>query len=53
MFNYLKWILETENANLQYHMGSEWDESKFKPQDPRNLLVDPDVVVTAYKKLRS
>ena len=42
-----------QNTNLQYHMGSEWDESKFKPQDPRNLLVDPDVVVTAYKKLLS
>ena len=33
--------------------GSEWDENKFKPQDPRNLLVDPDVVVEAYKKLGS
>jgi hypothetical protein len=29
------------------------DESKFKPQDPRNLLVDPEVVISAYKKLRS
>ena len=42
-----------QNTNLQYHMGSEWDESKFKPQDPRNLLVDPEVVISAYKKLLS
>jgi len=42
-----------QNINLQYHMGKEWDETKFKPQDPRNLLVDPDVVVGEYKNLFS
>jgi hypothetical protein len=42
----------TQNANLQYHMSGDWDESKFNPHDPRNLLVDPQVVVDEYMKLR-
>jgi hypothetical protein len=37
------------NANLHFHMGKEWDEAKFDPQDPRNSLVDPEQVVSAYK----
>lgn len=39
----------TQNANLHFHMGKEWDESKFDPQDPRNVLVEPERVVEAYK----
>jgi ADP-heptose:LPS heptosyltransferase len=37
------------NANLHFHMGKKWDEAKFDPQDPRNSLVDPEQVVSAYK----
>lgn len=37
------------NTNLHFHMGETWDETKFDPNDPRNTLVDPTVVVDAYK----
>jgi len=39
------------NANLHFHMKGKWDETKFDPNDPRNALIDPDAVVTAYKNL--
>lgn len=37
------------NANLQYHMGETWEESKFDHDDPRNVMVDPEKVIDAYK----
>jgi len=37
------------NANLQHHMDKTWDESKFDPNDPRNVMVDPSAVIAAYK----
>jgi ADP-heptose:LPS heptosyltransferase len=37
-----------QNVNLHFHMGSEWDESLFNPEDPRNSLVDPERVVESY-----
>ena len=39
----------SHNTNLHFHMKDKWDESKFDPNDPRNSLVDPNVVVAAYK----
>ena len=41
----------SHNKNLQFHMKGKWDESKFNEADPRNICVDPDVVVKAYKDL--
>jgi len=29
-------------------MGDKWDESKFSPNDPRNIMIDPDAVIQAY-----
>lgn len=43
----------THNANLQYHMGKRWDEARFDANDPRNVLVDPQAVVEAYKRTLS
>lgn len=40
-----------QNANLQFHMKSDWDESKFNAQDPRNVFVEPSVVIDAYKSI--
>jgi len=37
------------NTNLHYHMAQEWDDSKFDPNDPRNIMVEPDKIVSAYK----
>ncbi len=41
----------SHNKNLSFHMKGKWDESKFDEADPRNVCVDPDVVVKAYKEL--
>lgn len=41
------------NANLQYHMGEKWNEARFVAEDPRNVMVDPQHVVTAYKRTLS
>lgn len=32
-------------------MKDKWDESKYDMNDPRNVCVDPDEVVKAYKAL--
>ena len=38
-----------QNTNLHFHMtNGVWDESKFDFDDPRNSLVDPDLVVESY-----
>ena len=39
----------SHNTNLHFHMKGKWDESKFDPTDPRNVMVDPAAVVAAYK----
>lgn len=41
----------SHNANLQFHMKSKWDEFKFDANDPRNIMVDPNVVVLTYKNV--
>jgi len=42
-----------QNINLHYHMKqNEWNESKFKENDPRNIMVDPDEVFKAYVSIR-
>jgi len=30
-------------------MKNKWDESKFNDSDPRNIMVDPEVVFNAYE----
>jgi len=40
------------NANLQFHMTDTWDESKFDAQDPRNIFIDPELVISKYKKIK-
>jgi hypothetical protein len=41
-----------QNTNLQFHMGETWDETRFDSADPRNIMVDPHVVIEAYQKRR-
>ena len=38
----------SHNTNLHFHMGDKWDESRFDPNDPRNVMVDPSAVIEAY-----
>jgi len=40
----------SHNKNLHFHMKNKWDESKFNDSDPRNIMVDPEVVFNAYEK---
>ena len=39
----------SHNKNLSFHMGAKWDESKYHEADPRNVCVDPEQVLKAYK----
>lgn len=41
----------SHNKNLQFHMGETWDETKYKESDPRNVMVDPEIILAEFKKL--
>jgi ADP-heptose:LPS heptosyltransferase len=41
----------SHNKNLQFHMGNEWEETKFIDSDPRNNMVEPKLVIDKFKKL--
>ena len=30
---------------------NEWDNEKFEPQDPRNIMVEPKVVFEQFEKI--
>jgi hypothetical protein len=32
-------------------MGKEWDEAKFIDSDPRNNMVEPQLIIDNFKKL--
>lgn len=40
----------SHNRNLHYHMKNQWKESKFIDSDPRNIMVDPEVILEHYEK---
>jgi len=43
----------THNTNLHYFMEpNKWNESKYVDVDPRNALIDPDIVFNAYVEAR-
>lgn len=37
-----------ENVNVNFHGQDTWDESSFDGMDPRNVMVDPQLVVQLY-----
>jgi hypothetical protein len=41
-----------QNINMNFHMSGKWEEQKFNPQDPRNIMVDPSKVVEAYGRIK-
>jgi len=41
----------SHNKNLHFHMGKEWDESKFNDSDPRNNMVEPKLIIDNLKKI--
>lgn len=38
----------THNTNLHFHMTDKWDETRFNPEDPRNPMVDPEIVFNSF-----
>ena len=41
-----------QNKNINYWFrDGEWDEEKFEPQDPRNVLVEPEFVFEQFQKI--
>ena len=41
----------SHNKNLHFHMGDKWDEAKFNDSDPRNNMVEPQLILDNFKKL--
>ena len=39
------------NKNLQFHMKDDWDETKYVESDPRNVMVEPKLIIDSFKKL--
>jgi len=39
------------NKNLQFHMKDKWNEAKFNDSDPRNNMVEPQIIIDNFKKL--
>ena len=43
----------THNTNLHYFMEpNQWNESKYVDVDPRNVMIDPNIVFNEYVKVR-
>jgi len=41
----------SQNTNMQYFMKpNKWEESKYDPDDPRNIMIDPERVLNEYVK---
>jgi len=32
-------------------MGDIWDETKYNESDPRNVMVDPEIILAEFAKL--
>jgi len=41
----------SHNKNLQFHMKNDWDETKYVESDPRNVMVEPKLIIDSFKKL--
>ena len=41
----------SHNKNLQFHMNDDWDETKYLESDPRNVMVDPKLILDNFKKI--
>jgi ADP-heptose:LPS heptosyltransferase len=41
----------SHNKNLNYFMKDKWDESKYVENDPRNSMVEPEIVFEEFRKL--
>jgi ADP-heptose:LPS heptosyltransferase len=40
-----------QNKNLQFHMKDDWDKTKYLESDPRNVMVEPKLILDQFKKL--
>ena len=42
---------QNRNINKWWSEWDEWDNEKFEPQDPRNIMVEPEVVFEQFEKI--
>jgi hypothetical protein len=43
----------TQNTNIQYFMEpNKWEENKYVDVDPRNVMVEPDIIFNEYTKIK-
>ena len=41
-----------QNKNINYWFrDGEWNEEKFEPQDPRNIMVEPEFIFEQFEKI--
>jgi len=41
----------SHNKNLQFHMNDKWDKTKYVESDPRNVMVEPKLIIDSFKKI--
>ena len=39
------------NINNWWNKWDEWDNEWYEPQDPRNIMVEPNVVIEHFEKI--
>ena len=41
----------SHNTNLQFHMSKKWQENLYNESDPRNIMVEPKLIIDEYKTI--
>lgn len=41
----------SHNVNLQFHMSKKWQENLYNENDPRNIMVEPNLIIEEFKNL--
>ena len=42
---------QNRNINKWWKEWDDWDNERFEPQDPRNIMVEPRVVVDNFDRI--
>ena len=42
---------QNRNINKWWSEWDEWDNEKFEPEDPRNIMVEPELVFEQFEKI--
>lgn len=41
----------SHNVNLQFHMANKWQENRYNESDPRNIMIEPKLIIEEFKNL--